>query len=113
MKRTSTAPKRARSWTAATVASILISTICVAPRLARADDEDRDYRGTPAEVAPPPQRVIVVSDPRVIRDWQEGEPIPAGYHPAQRMRTGAIVAGAVTFGVLYIISALIAAGVIR
>jgi hypothetical protein len=53
--------------------------------------------------------VVVVSDPRVIRDWQEGDPIPAGYHPAQRLRKGAVIGGAVTFGVLYFISVLIAA----
>jgi hypothetical protein len=45
----------------------------------------------------------------VIRDWQEGEPIPAGYHPVQRTRKGAVIGGAVTFGVLYFISVLIAA----
>jgi hypothetical protein len=98
-----------RRWTAALVASTLISSICLAPGFARADDTDGDSRRAPAEVAPLPPKMIVVSDPRVIKDWQEGEPIPAGYHPVERLRKGAIVAGAVTFGVLYIISALVAA----
>ena len=113
---------RAPRWIAASVISILISTISFAPRLARADEGDTDSRRTTQEVAPPPQRVIMVtdpsnpprvvmvSDPRVIRDWQEGEPVPSGYHPAQRLRKGSIVAGAVTFGVLYFISVLVAAG---
>jgi hypothetical protein len=107
-------------WIAASVISILIS-ISFTPRLAWADGGDTDSRRSTQEVAPPPQRVVmvtdpsnpprvvVVSDPRVIRDWQEGEPVPPGYHPAQRMRKGSIVAGAVTFGVLYFISVLVAA----
>ena len=112
MDRTSSLPPlvtRTRSWTAALVASAMISTLCLAPELAHADEADGDARGTTTEAAPLPPRIVVVSDPRVIKDWQEGEPIPAGYHPAQRMRKGAIVAGAVTFGVLYLISAFIAA----
>lgn len=44
--------------------------------------------------------------PRVITDWQDGDPIPAGYQPAKRMRTGLIVAGAVTFGAVYLSTAL-------
>jgi hypothetical protein len=111
MDRTSFLPTRmtcARRLTAALVASTMISTICLAPGAARADDTEGDSRRA-TEVAPLPPRVVVISDPRVIKDWQEGEPIPAGYHPVQRMRKGAIVAGAVTFGVLYIISALVAA----
>jgi hypothetical protein len=47
--------------------------------------------------------------PHTISDWEEGEPIPPGYHPVQRVRKGAVVGGAVTFGVFYLISVLIAA----
>jgi len=50
-----------------------------------------------------------MSGPRVIKDWQEGEPVPDGYHVAQRVRTGLVVGGAVTFGVLYLISVMGAA----
>jgi hypothetical protein len=48
--------------------------------------------------------------PRAITDWQEGDPVPPGYHPIQRVRKGAIIGGAVPFGVLYLISVLVAAG---
>jgi hypothetical protein len=57
-----------------------------------------------------PVSLQVKQIPRVIPDWQEGEPVPAGYHPVQRVRTGAVVGGAVPFAILYFISALIAAG---
>lgn len=53
---------------------------------------------------------IALSGPREIRDYSEGEPVPPGYRPVERTRTGLIVGGAVTFGCLYFISALVAAG---
>jgi hypothetical protein len=53
---------------------------------------------------------VALSGPRVIKDWHEGEPIPPGYHPAQRARTGLIAGGATMFGVPYFISVLVAAG---
>src|ERR1700690_4450790 len=57
------------------------------------------------EFEPPPSGA-----PPTITDWRNGEPMPRGDHPVQRPRTGAIVAGAVTFGSLYLISLLVAAG---
>jgi hypothetical protein len=51
---------------------------------------------------------VAFSGPRQIKDWNEGEPIPPGYHPVQRLRTGLVVGGAVMFGVLYLFSALAA-----
>ena len=53
---------------------------------------------------------VAMSGPRVLKDWHEGDPIPPGYHPSQRARTGLIVGGATMFGVPYLISALVAAG---
>jgi hypothetical protein len=97
----------ARSRTAAIAASILISTVSLLPRSARADEAEGASPRATTEVAPPPARVVI--DPRAIRDWQEGDPVPPGYHPVQRMRKGAVIAGAVTFGVLYFISVLVAA----
>jgi hypothetical protein len=47
---------------------------------------------------------VALSGPRMIKDWEPGQPIPMGYHPETRARTGLIVAGAVTFGTLYLIS---------
>jgi len=43
-----------------------------------------------------------------LRDWREGEPIPYGYHQVNRVRKGMIIAGAITFGVPYLYSGLIA-----
>jgi hypothetical protein len=96
----------ARRRTATWLTAAWISTTIITPGLARAQEVQE--RGEPARIivtSPPPQ-----SGPRMIADWQEGEPIPPGYHPAQRMRTGPIIGGAVTLGVLYFISALVAAG---
>lgn len=53
---------------------------------------------------------VAMSGPRVIRDWHEGEPIPPGYHPATRARTGLIAGGLTMFGVPYLISVFVAAG---
>jgi hypothetical protein len=52
---------------------------------------------------------VAMSGPPVIRDWSEGEPVPPGYHPISRMRTGLVAGGAVLFGVTYLFSALAAA----
>jgi hypothetical protein len=53
---------------------------------------------------------VAMSGPRVIKDWHEGDPIPPGYHPDTRARTGLIAGGATMFGVPYLISILVAAG---
>jgi hypothetical protein len=39
-------------------------------------------------------------------DYDEGQPVPPGYHVASRPRKGLIIGGAVTFGSLYVISIL-------
>jgi hypothetical protein len=54
---------------------------------------------------------VAMSGPETITDWREGDTVPSGFHPVQRMRRGFIVAGAVTFGSLYLISAFGAAAV--
>jgi hypothetical protein len=51
---------------------------------------------------------VALSGPRMIKDWQEGEPIPPGYHRTTRVRTGLVVGGALTFGIPYLYSGLIA-----
>jgi hypothetical protein len=55
---------------------------------------------------PPPGGYAAPPGPRVIEDWDEGQPIPAGYYKSTKIRTGLVVAGAVTFGSLYLITAL-------
>jgi len=52
---------------------------------------------------------VARSGPRVIKDWQEGEPIPPGYHPSTRMRGGLVGGGIGTFTPAYLISIIIAA----
>ncbi len=51
---------------------------------------------------------VALSGPRVIKNWNEGEPMPAGYHPVQRVRTGFIAGGASMLVSLYLLSALVA-----
>ena len=53
---------------------------------------------------------VAFSGPRVIRDWHEGDPIPPGYHPATRMRTGLVAGGISMFAAPYLISVIVAAG---
>jgi hypothetical protein len=49
---------------------------------------------------------VALSGPRVITDYEEGEPIPAGYHADTRVRRGLVVGGAITFGIMYLFSVL-------
>lgn len=46
--------------------------------------------------------------PRYIKNWNEGQPIPAGYHEETRVRKGPVIAGAVLLGVTYIYTAFFA-----
>jgi len=59
---------------------------------------------------PPPTYVpqVPIAWPRYIKDWQEGQPVPYGYHPETRARKGLVITGAVLFGVLYLLSTLVA-----
>jgi hypothetical protein len=52
---------------------------------------------------------VALSGPRMIKDWQEGEPIPYGYHHELRARKGMVIAGSVLFGVTYLVSAYVGA----
>jgi hypothetical protein len=54
---------------------------------------------------------VALSGPRVIKDYEDGEPIPPGYHAESRVRSGLVVGGAVTFGVLYLLSVLVGAAI--
>jgi hypothetical protein len=49
-----------------------------------------------------------VAWPPYIKTWEEGQPVPYGYHPETRARKGLVITGAVLFGVLYLLSTLIA-----
>jgi len=70
--------------------------------------------GFESQAAPPPAgyyvpQSVAQSGPRRINDWEPGEPIPPGYHPVTRIRTGLVVGGAVTFGVMYLLTVVVAA----
>jgi hypothetical protein len=70
--------------------------------------------GFESQAAPPPAgyyvpNSVAQSGPRRITDWEEGEPIPPGYHSVSRIRKGLVIGGAVTFGVVYLINVLAAA----
>jgi hypothetical protein len=70
--------------------------------------------GTPYQQVPGPQPTYVpqgpIAWPRYIKDWEEGQPVPYGYHPETRARKGLVITGSVLFGVLYLLSTLVAAG---
>jgi hypothetical protein len=99
--------------------------LSIAPASARADDTQTppDYQKQPVQgpqyTAPLYQQTqpsyvpqsVALSGPREIKDWNEGDPIPPGYQPVERTRRGLIVGGAVTFGVLYLLTALVAAAI--
>ena len=63
----------------------------------------QQYPGAPTPYPPPG------AWPRYIKDWEEGQPIPYGYHPEKRARKGLVIPGAVMFGVAYLLSTLVAA----
>ena len=51
---------------------------------------------------------VAMSGPRFIKDWEEGQPIPYGYHHETRVRKGMVVSGSIVLGVLYLYSAFAA-----
>jgi hypothetical protein len=53
---------------------------------------------------------VAMSGPARIKDWDDSQPVPPGYHVSSRPRVGLIVGGAVLFGVMYLLSVLTAAG---
>jgi hypothetical protein len=91
----------------------LLIFLSAVPATARADEPEEQ----PQYTAPLSQRTqptyvpqsVAMSGPRIIKDWEEGEPVPPGYHPSTRIRKGPVIAGAILFGVFYMISSLVAA----
>jgi hypothetical protein len=51
---------------------------------------------------------VALSGPRMIKDWQEDQPIPYGYHQETRVRKGMVIGGGITFGAVYLYTAFIA-----
>ena len=76
----------------------------------------------PPQYGPPPGQTYYVqappqgpmpgaapTGPRVLRNWDESQPIPPGYHAEEHARRGLVIGGAVLFGTMYLLSALVAA----
>ena len=109
----------------ALAAAIAVSTLAVP--LAQADGPLPPSQPPPASavapngeyVAPLQQQTqqiyipqsVALSGPRIIRDYEDGEPIPPGYHADTRVRSGLVVGGAVTFGVMYLLTVLVGAAI--
>jgi hypothetical protein len=104
----------------ASIALVLCATLILLmlpAKIARADDREREGDATTARGGDGPRveddssrsETKHTTYPRIITDWNEGEPIPHGYRPTQRTHRGPIIAGSVTFGTLYFFSLLAAA----
>lgn len=59
------------------------------------------YYGPPSSAIPGPK----------VMDYEEGQPVPDGYHVATKARRGLIIGGAVTFGSVYLLTTLTAAAI--
>ena len=55
----------------------------------------------PYATAPPP--AYNTDAPKQL-DYEEGQPVPPGYHLKEKVRPGPVIAGSVTFGVLWMVS---------
>ena len=86
---------------------------------ARADDDPPMPQRQPLPVYPAPlsqttqstyvPQSVAMSGPEEITDFDFSRPVPLGYTPVERARKHLIVGGAVTFGVVYGLSAFVAA----
>lgn len=64
---------------------------------------------TPPAPSAPPQVIYVpvrTTSAGEVADWEDGSPVPYGYRPVKRARKGLVIAGAVTFGSVYLTTAL-------
>jgi hypothetical protein len=85
---------------------------------ARADDDPPMPQPQPLPVYPAPlaqttqstyvPQSVAMSGPEEIHDFDFSRPVPLGYTPIERNRKHLIVGGAVTFGVVYGLSAFVA-----
>lgn len=60
-------------------------------------------------VQAPPQAGPAPIGPRVLRNWDDSQPVPPGYHVEEHARKGLVIGGAVMFGTMYLLTALGAA----
>lgn len=86
---------------------------------ARADDDPPRPQPMPLPVYPAPltqttqstyvPQSVAMSGPEEITDFDFSRPVPLGYTPVARTRKHMLVGGAITFGVVYGLSAFVAA----
>lgn len=98
---------------------IALSLVALLHAPARADDDPPMPPRQPLPVYPAPlaqttqstyvPQSVAMSGPEEITDFDFSRPVPMGYTPIQRTRKHLIVGGAVTFGVVYGLSAFVAA----
>jgi hypothetical protein len=63
----------------------------------------RTYEPSPPPVYHVPVRAYTTGD---VLDWREGEPVPDGYRPVRRANRSLVMAGAITFGSVYVTTGL-------
>ena len=98
---------------------IALPLVALLPTPARADDDPPMPQQQPLPVYPAPlsqttqstyvPQSVAMSGPEEITDFDFSRPVPLGYTPILRARKHLIVGGAVTFGVVYGLSAFVAA----
>lgn len=67
------------------------------------------YSMPPAPPYPPPPPYYAGPMTPPTLEYQDGQPVPAGYHPESHVRKGLVVGGAVTLGSLWLLSSVTAA----
>lgn len=97
---------------------IAVSLVALLHASARADDDPPRPQPMPLPVYPAPlaqttqstyvPQSVAMSGPEQIEDFDFSRPVPLGYTPVARPRKHLIVGGAVTFGVVYGLSAFVA-----
>ena len=100
-------------------AAALSTAVIVATSTSAYAQDAQDAQLAPLPAAPPPSAAAAppqptsaappVVGPRVLKNYSEGDPLPAGYHTETRVRGGLIAGGAATLGALWFFSALAAA----
>lgn len=98
---------------------IALSLVALLHVPARADDDPPRAQPMPLPVYPAPltqttqstyvPQSVAMSGPEEITDFDFSRPVPLGYTPVERTRKHMLVGGAVTFGVVYGLSAFVAA----
>jgi hypothetical protein len=99
--------------------SLVVPLVALLHAPARADDDPPRPQPMPLPVYPAPlaqttqstyvPQSVAMSGPEEITDFDFSRPVPLGYTPIERTRKHLLVGGGVTFGVVYGLSAFVAA----